>query len=61
MYLVESGNKPTKLQKAVHEDEEAVKEKWEEQRDRGRKRTEWCPLSRTTCVCLCVDVTLFTQ
>lgn len=50
MYLVESGNKPTNLQKAVHEDEEAVKEKWEEQRDRGRKRTEWYPLSRTTCV-----------
>ena len=52
MYLVESGNKPTNLQKAVHEDEEAIKEKWEEQRDRGRKRTEWHPLFRTTCVWL---------
>lgn len=50
MHLVESGNKPTNPQKAVHEDEEAVKENWEAQKDRGRKRTEWYPLSRTTCV-----------
>lgn len=44
-------------QKAVYKDEEAVKEQWEEQRDRGRKRTKRYTLARSyICLTICVSL-----
>ena len=61
MYLIESGNKPANPQKAVREDEEAVIEQWEEQRQRKKEARVVSSVEDHVCLTLRVDVTLVMQ